>query len=229
MSEPQLSDLLAQDAPFGGANLAQDVIDRAGKHRRRRRAMAGACASVALIAAVPLAVALNRSPHSGPRAVAGANQARPAVTSPAPISAASDVALVYAAGIKYLAGQLVPGKHWRTLYVIDRVCVNGISPDQACGAQALPADVRHDLAAALHSFAPVRFVSKDAKIRGKDLQVTNEGVAVTLGRIQLDGGAARLPLAVQCGGLCGMGETLLLRKSNGIWTVTGQTGPAWIS
>jgi hypothetical protein len=228
MSERELLDLLAQDAPVARPGLADDVINRARHTRLRRGAVSGACAAVALIAAVPLALAVDRSPHPAHRTSPGGttnSSAGTTTVAPGP----SDAALAYAAGVQYLAGQLVSGKHWRVLYVIDHTCANTVDQTEACRPQPIPIELQRDLATALRPYAPVHFVSGDATIRDKNLQVINGGAAVTLGRITLDGDTARLPLAVQCGGLCGMGQTLLLAKQGGVWTVTGSTGPAWIS
>lgn len=115
------------------------------------------------------------------------------------------------------------------LYVLEHTCANPITPTPSCGPRPIPAALRRDLATVLRPYAPVQFVRESAKIRDKNLQVINDGVAVTLGRIALSGATARLPLSVQCGGLCGMGETLLLAKQSGIWVVIGSTGPSWIS
>lgn len=226
MSERQMFDLLAQDAPAPRANLADEVIDQARQNRVRRWAVSGACAAVALIAAVPLTLALNHSPQPTHRtAAAGGAGTHPRTADATP----SDEAQAYAAGVKYLTQQLEPGKHWRVLYILEHTCSNTVSPTATCEPGPIPAELRRDLAAALQPYAPVQFVSDHANIRGKDLQVINDGVAITLGRIELHGGTARLPLEVQCGGLCGMGQTLLLAKTHGIWTVTGSTGPTWIS
>jgi hypothetical protein len=223
MSERQLLDLLAQDAPIARPGLADEVIDRARHNRLRRWAVSGACAAVALIAAVPLAVALNRTPHPAHRTSTGGGITN--TQAPAP----SDEARAYAAGVTYLTERLVPGQRWPVLYIVEHTCANTVTQSEACQPQPIPAEVQRDLATALRSYAPVHFVSGDAKIRDKNLQVINGGVAVTLGRIKLNIDTAQLPLAVQCGGLCGMGETLLLAKQGGVWTVTGSTGPAWIS
>ncbi|PZS33672.1 MAG: hypothetical protein DLM58_07325 [Pseudonocardiales bacterium] len=225
MSERQLFDLLAQDAPAGLPNLADEVIGIARQTRMRRWAVSGACVAVAVVAAIPLAIALNRSPRPTHGTTTGAGIATTRAADPAP----SEQAQAYAAGVEYLTKQLVQGKHWRVLYVLEHTCENTLSPTATCRPKPIPADLQRDITAALRQYAPVQFVSDHAKIRGKDLQVINDGVAVTLGRIELHGDTARLPLAVQCGGLCGMGQTLLLAQQHGAWTVTGSSGSMWIS
>jgi hypothetical protein len=227
MSERQLLDLLAQEAPVARAGLADEVINRARHKRARRWAVSGACAAVALIAAVPLTLAVNRSPRTVASGAVTHSSAGIHTLAPGP----SDSARAYAAGIRYLSGQLVPGEHWRVLYILEHTCDNTVSPTAPCHPRPIPAELRRDLATALRSYAAVTFVAEDAKIRGRNLQVLNEGVAVTLGVIVFapDAGTARLPLSVQCGGLCGTGQTLLLARRAGVWAVTGTTGPAWIS
>jgi hypothetical protein len=228
MSEHRLLELLAEDAPVARPRLADGVIGRARHDRVRRWAVSGACAAVVVIAAIPLAVAVNRSPHSAHRTSPGGRVTN-TETSSAHAPAPSSEALAYAAGVKYLTRELVPGRQWKVVYLLEHTCSDVISQSGSCDPRPIPAGLRHDLAIALRPYAPVRFVSDDAKIRDKQLQVINGGVAVTLGRIELNGETGRLPLAVQCGGLCGLGETLVLAKRAGVWTVTGSTGPSWIS
>lgn len=224
MSERQLLDLLAKDAPVAGPDLADNVIRRARDSRRNRWSIGGACAAVVMIAAVPLVVNLNRYSPTDRTGSPGASS-RP---TPAPPSA-SEVAPAYAAAIRYLAQQLDPGKHWRVLFVLDHTCEIGASPTGPCDSQPISAQAQRDLAAALQSYAPVRFVSDRAKIRDKNLTVIDDGLAVTVGTLHLSATAGRVAVAVQCGGLCGLGQTLVLAKERGIWTVTGQTGVSWIS
>jgi hypothetical protein len=227
MSERERLELLAQSAPVARTGLADDVIDRARHNRVRWWAVSSVCAAVALIAAVPLAVAINRSPHPAAPGASTNTQATTNTRARAP----SDEAQAYAAGVEYLTGQLVPGQHWQVLYVLEDTCANTVSPTQSCDPRPITAVLRHDLVSALRPYAPVQFVAADAKIRDKNLRVINEGVAVTLGGIVFAQNAdtARLELSVQCGGLCGMGQTLLLAKQGEVWKVTGSTGPAWIS
>ncbi|MFN2517787.1 MAG: hypothetical protein ABR604_01915 [Jatrophihabitantaceae bacterium] len=225
MSERRLLDLFAQGAPSAGPRLADDVMERAQRRRRRRWAVSGACAAVALVAAIPLAVAMSRSPRAAGHVPAGAASTPATEVGKAP----SDGAQVYAAGIRYLAQRLAPGSHWRVLFILDHTCANASALSGPCGAQPISAELQHDLAVALQPYARVQFVSDHAKIRDSNLTVVHDGVAVMLGRVRYVDNGAQVPVGVQCGGLCGLGETLVLKKNNGAWTVTGQTGPVSMS
>jgi hypothetical protein len=224
MSEYRLLDLLAQDAPVAGRELADAVIHRAHQARRRRRAAAAASGAVALVAAIPIAISMARAPQHTtkrpPEVVANQPNGK---------SQDSDTSQVYAAGIRYLSVRLAPGMHWQVLYVHDQACTIGFELGAPCRPRAIPAAVKAELASILAPYAPVRFVGQDAQIRDKDLQVINHGIAITLGRIELAGDTARLPLWVQCGGLCGLGQTLKLAKVTGAWKVVGNTGTTVVS
>jgi hypothetical protein len=50
-----------------------------------------------------------------------------------------------------------------------------------------------------------------------------------LGRAQLAGSRATVPVTVLCGPMCGEGETLVLTRSGGQWRVTGRSGPDWVT
>ncbi len=52
---------------------------------------------------------------------------------------------------------------------------------------------------------------------------------ITLGQVRQRGDRAEVAIDVHCGPLCGRGETLVLTRRAAGWTVTGQTGMAWIS
>ena len=139
-------------------------------------------------------------------------------------------ASLYAAAIKDMVPRLVHGARWRVLYVVDHTCNNipgGLI--SACEPRPIPPNVQRDLADALASYLPVRFIADAATVRDKNLTVINHGVTVTLGTPQITGAKARLPIAVQCSGTCGLGGTLLLARKAGHWIATGATGPGWIS
>lgn len=94
----------------------------------------------------------------------------------------------------------------------------------------------HTLAAALRAeivalLGPrqVAFVRPGAHLRADDGNVVRNAVVVTLGDAVIAGHSARVPIAASCGLLCGRGQTLTLERLAGTWTVTGTTGPEWIS
>jgi hypothetical protein len=60
--------------------------------------------------------------------------------------------------------------------------------------------------------------------------VMGRGILVRIGPVTIDGTRAHLDMSATCGGLCGLGERLVLFcDTAGVWTVTGTDGPGWIS
>jgi hypothetical protein len=133
--------------------------------------------------------------------------------------------------VKALAGRVRQDRpQWPIVYVMDHTCANVVTPAQGnCDAQALPASVRSDLIRALASYAPVHFVAGRAEVTDPNLDIINGGVLVTLGRIQIHGDQAQVPLSVQRGGLDGQGLTYRLTRQGETWQVKDTVGPAWIS
>jgi hypothetical protein len=229
MSERQLLDLLARDAPVAPDDCADRVVEAA--HRRsRNRAIAVSCAIVAAIAVVPLA-ALEHDNRAG-RPAAGQTAVRTAVPTgsashPAPHYSAA--AQVYAAAVATIVGRAAPAQDAHRIYVYDTTVPGVVTdPGSTRPGKLLPAPLRAEIVALL---LPRRaeFVRPGAHLRADDGPLPDGTVVVTLGDATVGGDSARVPIAASCGPLCGRGQTLTLRLVNGTWTVTGTTGPEWIS
>lgn len=201
-----------------GERLAERIVTRA-RRRRLLRSLAVATAVLAGLAvlAVPLALTLFQSdprPQAGPlaqRATAAVHQ----------VPSAGVRAEIYAAA---LSGgprtQPLPHRLW----VRDHVCFAiPTSPSSAqCTDAPIARDVRRQVVALLGP--AVRFSpSPPVPERPTDPSV------VAFGRLRLTGDRARLPIETLCGRGCGEGETLVLRRHDGRWQVSGTAGPRWVS
>ncbi|MEP7019340.1 MAG: hypothetical protein ABI808_01720 [Pseudonocardiales bacterium] len=224
MSERQLFDLLAQDAPATRPNLADEVIDQARHNRVRKWAVSGACAAVALIAAVPLTIALNRSPQPTHRTAVGGGvtNTRTADTTP------PTEALIYAAAMRQLPNPGGPNPTWSSIEILDHSCTNVVNAFVGpCDPLPIPAAIQRAVLTLLPKAPPAQFLHV-----AKDYQPTQRPGSeefITFGRVSITGHSARLPVAVQCGFDCATGATLVLVEKHGAWTVTGMTGPIWIA
>lgn len=149
-------------------------------------------------------------------------------------SAARETA-AYALAVRTLAEELhEPGSRWPVLYLIDHPCDEGTSAPgmAACPGTPFTAEQRAALADALADYAPVEFVADvGATIDERDpmLPTRGGGAAVLLGKADLDGDRATVPVSGRQGGLNGQGTTYTMAYSDGQWRITGTVGPAWIS
>lgn len=218
MSENQLLDLLAQDAPAPSPHLADDVIHQARRVRRRRWAITGTSGVVVAIAALSFAVTGTRSqqsagPNADNRPPASASHRRPVLPAPAVPDAA-----IHAAALRDWSPST-----GGVLHVLSHTCDNVIAANVGpCRPQPISVADQLAVAAALAPRVSVRFVTTSDPARVP-------GGLVTLGRIHLVSGGAQLPIEMQCGPLCGRGETLVLAQHAGAWTVTGTIGKDWIN
>lgn len=218
MSEHQLLELLAQDAPAPSPHLADDVIHQARHVRRRRWAITGTSGVVVAVAALSFAVAGTRSQHAaGPNAdnrpPASASHTRPVLPAPTVPDAA-----IYAAALRDWS---LPSEG--VLHVLAHTCDNVIAANVGpCRPQPISVADRRTVTAALAPRVTVRFVTTSDPARVP-------GGLVTLGRIHLVNGGAQLPIEMQCGPLCGRGLTLVLTQRGSAWAVTGTTGKDWIN
>jgi hypothetical protein len=244
MSDQEMLELLAADAPAPRPGHVDEVLVRARRARLRRHVSVWATGlgvvAVSLVAATlvaPLVApsANGRQYTTQPGASAGTapNTTRVPTASPDADQALTAEAGAYAAAIRALADQVREGgPQWPILYLLDHTCANVVTPTQGnCDAQGLPPTMRNDLTAALASYAPVRFVSDGAELiePGTGLAVVNGGVQVTLGRIQLHDDQALVPLSVRRNGLNGRGLTYRVTRKGETWQVEGTVGSEWIS
>jgi hypothetical protein len=240
MSDQEMLELLAADAPAPRPGHVDEVLVRARRARLRRHVSVWGTGlgvvAVSLVAAALVAPSANgRQYTTQPEASAGTgpNTTQVSTASPNADQPRTAEAGAYAAAIKALADQVREGgPQWPILYVLDHTCANVVTPTQgSCDAQALPATMRNDLTTALASYAPAHFVSDGAEVTdpGAGLVVVNGGVQVTLGRIELHGNEALVPLSVRRNGLNGRGLTYRVARQGETWQVEGTVGSAWIS
>ena len=82
---------------------------------------------------------------------------------------------------------------------------------------------------ALPANPPVRFVAEAAQHPLGSSTPLGDVVLVTFGPVQITGHRAQVFIQSWCGFNCVQGQTLVLTDRDGVWTVTGTTGPAYIS
>jgi hypothetical protein len=226
MTDREMLDLLAAQAPAPAPGFADGMLVR-GRRARQRRRLIGWGAGLGVMA-VSLVTAGLVAPAATGTVLPGVT-----VTGAASASSRPEVpeAGAYAAAVAALADQVRSGgPQWPVLYVMDHTCANVVTPTQNdCDPQALPALLRDNLVAALSSYAPVRFVADRSEVTDPDLTIVNGGVLVTLGRIQLQGEQALVPVSVQRNGLNGQGATYQVTRHGDTWQAGDTVGPAWIN
>ncbi|HEU4420953.1 MAG TPA: hypothetical protein VFR67_00250 [Pilimelia sp.] len=226
MNDHELLERVAAGAPVPPPGYATDILARARRARARRLltgsgATAGTiAAAVAGLALLAPGVATGPPPDTPPGAVAQT----PSRSVPAEAGA-------YAAAIEALADEVrVSGGRWPVLYVLDHTCANVVTQTAGeCAPQPLPAPLRDAIADELAAYAPVEFVADRAAVTDARLEIVNGGALITLGRIDLRGDRADVPLSVQQGGLNGRGLTYQLSRDGQRWRIDGTVGPGWIS
>jgi hypothetical protein len=246
MSDQEMLELLAAEAPDPRPGYVDVVLVRARRARLRRRVTALG-AGLGVVAVALIVATLVAPPGDGRQRGASAGTG-PDTTQVSTASPNTDQPLTadagaYAAAVKALADQVREGgPQWPILYVLDHTCANVVTPTQdKCDPQALSASAQRDLTAALATYAPVRFVADHPGVTGPNLEVVNGGVLVTLGRIQIHDNEALVPLSVRRNGLNGRGLTYRVtqgetkRSMSGgtqgalTWKVEGTVGGMWIS
>jgi len=226
MTDYDMMELLAADAPAPAPGYVDEMLARARRARLRRR-VAGSGAGLGVAVVFVVAAAVITLPPDGHLSTA----------SPTPIASSESVmprsaeATVYVTAIEALAedvrggGPPVP-----VVYIEDHTCANIVDPTQlSCDPRPLSASMRDELTAGLVSYAPVRFVSDGQEVTDPNLTVINGGVVVTLGPARMSPDRAQVPLAVRRSGLNGQGLTYVLTRSGQTWHIDGTIGPQWIS
>jgi len=241
MTDREMLDLLAAEAPVPGPGHVDDILTRARRARHRRQVtLWGAglgAAAVTLVGGSLVALSADGQRDSAaPPASTGSAQRRtpPSSAPPTTIRPRTAEAEVYASAVRSLANEVREGgPQWPVLYVLDHTCANIVTPpgEGSCDPQTLPAQLRSDLTAALASYAPVQFIADGIAFTdpGPGLVVINGGVVVTLGRVRLDGDRAEVALSVRRNGLNGRGLTYRLTRQGQAWQVVDTVGPQWIS
>lgn len=208
-----------------GPAVAGDVqlLARRARKRRRLASLGTAVGVVAVTAAVAVSSGLfaDERQASLPAGVTASSRQPP-------ISAES---AAYAEAIRSLAGEvMVEGLKPAVVFILDHTCANVADPAVGgCDPRPMPETLRADLTKTLADYAQVRFIADGAEVTEPDLEVVDGGVVVTLGRLQIDGERALVPLSVRSGGRNGRGLTYKLDKRDGVWRVAGTEGSSWIS
>jgi hypothetical protein len=236
MSDREILDLLAADAPTPPSGHVDGVLAQARRARFRQR-LAGWGAGLGVVA-VTLGVVAALAPTVGregtpPAAAAsGSSGATASGAGQKPGDPAAGEAGAYAVAIEALAEEVREGASpWPVLYVLDHTCANVVTPTEGeCAAQPLPAALRDQLATALAAYAPVRFVAGSAELFDAEERLAgNGGALVTLGRTTINADAAQVPLSVLAGGTNGRGTTYRMIRQDRAWRIVAKVGPEWIT
>lgn len=206
--EAEVAEVADVDDPR--AAMTERVLAAARRRALRRRATHVVLALVAVVAVgVGIPVALGAARHT-PDPTSAAGRADPDVR-----------AQIYAAA---LAGGPDPQPLQHRLYVHDRVCDSVPSQEltATCEGARVPAAVQADVRALVGP--RVRFLAAPPPP-----DRVGDATVVSFGALHVRDDRATLAMQVLCGPMCAQGETLVLRRHDGQWQVSGTTGPAWIT
>lgn len=124
---------------------------------------------------------------------------------------------------------------WPTLYVVTQTDDSvGTLEEAQSPPQTLTESERESIAKAL-SDLPMEVVwvaSRDEAPISDAVGLVDEGnaVIITLGNIHpQEDGSVQVPASLYCGMLCATGMTYVVEQVDGVWQVTGTTGPVWMS
>jgi hypothetical protein len=185
--------------------IAEDIVVGHARHRRRTRWAVIAGAAMAVAAAVPLAIVLDRPATDG-RPVAMREHATPP---PPPIvpkytsqAAGADDARIYAAVLRARPGAGV-------MPVYQRVC----NSDGVCSAGPATAGLRQEL----------------TQLLGARLHFVAHAVgAIHLEAVHVHRNSASVQIEEDCGRMCLFGERVHLTRAGPDWRLTGEV-EQWIS
>jgi hypothetical protein len=121
-----------------------------------------------------------------------------------------------------------------TLYILGTTDDRGGDPDSQEGSAAeIPGTVRESITALLADL-PTEVIwvetRDEAPLEADTGAVVDGGALITLGNIapQSDG-SVHVPASIYVANLAAGGQTYVLEEVDGVWTITGTTGAAWIS
>jgi hypothetical protein len=208
--------------------MADDIVGAQARHRRRTRWAVLAGAAVALAVAVPVVVVVSHPVTAGHPVAA---DRRKTMVPPSPPSrltptgkrqTVSDEARIYAAVIG--GGRSGADRKSKPIYVMDRFCTGLMDLHSAGRGPCRPGPIPIEMQRQIRSIsgAAVRFTASAP-------QPSLAAPVVTIGTATIDGDRAQVTVDMECGPLCGQGETSILTRYGDEWRVTGSTGPAWIS
>jgi hypothetical protein len=185
--------------------IAEDIVVGHARHRRRTRWAVVAGAAMAVAAAVPLAIVLDRPVTDGrPVAIREDATRLPRSTVPkyTPQSAGADDARIYAAVLRDRPGA-------GAMPVYQRVC----NSDGVCSAGAATAGLRQELTQLLG--ARLHFVAQPVG-------------AIHLQAVHVHQNSATVEIEEDCGRMCLFGERVHLTRAGPDWRLTGDV-EQWIS
>jgi hypothetical protein len=190
-------------------HLAELLLDQDEQRRRGWLFVVLGVLVSALAITVPFALSSRASGSTGEAAPPGGG-------------AATQVGLYVAA----LSGGPAPHRLAHRIYVRDRVCADVVSmPVSRCHGPSVPATVQRRVRAVLGPAVVFRADPPSPAVTGVPV--------VTFGPLQPRSPVGRVPVHLQmqtvCGARCGQGQTLVLRRHDGRWQVSGTTGPEWVS
>jgi len=206
--EAEFADVADPAAREVDGRLVDRIVATARRRHVRRAGLIGGVA--ALLVAVVVGVALT------------------AVLVPDRRPAMDAVGRDFATQAQIYAAALRAGLHSsQPVWVHSSACVSRASrlaagPSRPCADRLIPAPVRAQVRAALGG--DVRFAAHPPVPNR-----VGDPPVVQLGPLVLTGAQARLGIAMRCGLRCTEGETLVLRRQDGRWHVTGSVGPRWVS
>lgn len=148
-----------------------------------------------------------------------------------------DTAAIYAAVIRQIdteddtfAGTLQPP----TLHILGTTDDRAGEPGKGeANAESLSEAVRDGVTTALADL-PADLVwvetQEDVRLERHTGAVVDGGAIITLGNVTPQrGGSVHVPASIYVANLAAGGQTYVLEKVDGVWTVTGNTGVQWIS
>ena len=197
------------DTDGNDGRLAELLFDQDEQRRRGWVFVLLGVLVSALAVTVPFALSTRASGGTGDPAPAGNR-------------AATQAALYVAA----LSGGPAPHRLTHRIYVRDRECADVVSmPVSHCHGSSVPTTVQRRVRGVL---GPAVVFAVDPP------SPTVTGIpVVTFGPLRPRSPVGRVAVHLQmqtvCGALCGQGQTLVLRRHDGRWQVSGTTGPEWVS
>jgi hypothetical protein len=226
MTDDQMLDLLANDAPAPPTGFAKRLLRRG--HRavmvRRTALLAGVAVSAAVIIAVPLSLGGSDTPNSTQS------------TSVAPRGGlATREALVYEATVHRVLTKV--DRQDADIAILDRLCLRAADPELmvtlklfGCDGEPWPADLRSELEHLLSEPGRVQWVDERADLSALvDPSTPNTTVFFVFGPAALEDDGAELGwsiLELPTGG--GRGETDSWTWQEDRWTFTGTGDEMWI-
>jgi hypothetical protein len=175
-----------------------------------------------------------------------AGSAPTATPSNTPAAASADVeperdAFVYAAVIEQLVTESKPGQGdppFKVIFVLDGVVPRAAEPTARENPEG---PFAHDLKdglqflATLSELPPLEFVpTRESALGGTNSgkrpgQARDGGAVISLGAIERSGRRVEVETSLWVNGLWGTWQTYVLAEKDGVWEVTGTTGPLAIS